>query len=53
MATNNNKLSVSAAIPADLVAWADSQINDTNKYVSRSHIITVALANLKKQEEGK
>jgi Arc/MetJ-type ribon-helix-helix transcriptional regulator len=48
----DKKINVSAALPPDLVVWADEQINNNGKYVSRSHILTVALANLKKQEEA-
>jgi len=45
------KKPISATIEEDLISWIDKEIKDKRKYRNKSHLIEIALENLRK--EGK
>jgi len=45
------KKPISATIEEDLIIWVDKEIKDRRKYRNKSHLIEIALENLRK--EGK
>ena len=46
------KKSISATIDEKLIKWIEKETNDTKKYRNKSHLIEIALDNLKKENEG-
>lgn len=43
------KKPISATIGEDLIHWIEKEVNDNKKYRNKSHLIEVALDNLKSQ----
>ena len=41
------KKPISATIDEDLIRWIDREVSDTTKYRNKSHLIEIALENLK------
>lgn len=44
---------ISATIEADLIKWIDRQLTDKTRYRNKSHLIEVALEELKRKSGGK
>lgn len=42
------KKPISATIDGDLISWIEKEVNDNKKYRNKSHLIEVALENLRK-----
>ena len=45
------KKPISATIDSELISWIEKELSNTQKYRNKSHLIEIALNNLKK--EGK
>ncbi len=45
------KKPISATIEENLISWIDKILKDTNKYRNRSHIIEIAIEELKSREK--
>ena len=43
------KQPISATIDEDLVRWIEAQLRDKTKYRNKSHLIEIALENLRKR----
>ena len=41
------KKPISATIDEDLIRWIEGEVSDTTKYRNKSHLIEIALENLK------
>ena len=46
------KKPISATIDDNLIKWMDSELKDGLKYRNKSHLIEIALINLKESKEG-
>jgi Arc/MetJ-type ribon-helix-helix transcriptional regulator len=44
------KKPISATIDEELISWIDSQLADTTKYRNKSHLIEIAIENLKRMK---
>ena len=47
------KKPISATIDADLISWLDTMLEDRARFRNKSHLIEIALSNLKKEEESR
>ncbi len=47
------KKPISATIDDKLIKWIDEELKDSNKYRNKSHLIEIALNNLKQQNKDK
>lgn len=47
------KRPISATIDDKLIKWIDEELKDSNKYRNKSHLIEIALNNLKQQNKNK
>ncbi len=48
-----SKKPISATIDEKLIKWIDEELKDSNKYRNKSHLIEIALNNLKQQNKDK
>ena len=46
------KKPISATIDEELIIWIKEELEDKRKYRNKSHLIEVALENLKKEKNG-
>jgi hypothetical protein len=44
------KKPISATIDEELIKWVDTQLADTTKYRNKSHLIEIAIDNLKRMK---
>jgi Arc/MetJ-type ribon-helix-helix transcriptional regulator len=47
------KKPISATIDEDLIAWIEKELEDHSKYRNKSHLIEIALENMKNGGESK
>lgn len=45
------KKPISATIEEDLISWISKEVKDKRKYRNKSHLIEIALENLKKEKK--